>query len=95
MTKKQLIDRLAVLLIEKGMHSIDGGNGAIGWNDNKASIQNAINCLEKSDADMLDLLTVFKLKYPNSYNTIINNGNWLTHKHNRLYVYNVARSILA
>lgn len=95
MTKKQLLSRLDELMTEKGMTSIDGGNGSIGWNESKSSIQNAINCLEASDETMRDYLTVIKLKYPNTYKTIINNGDWLTHRFNRLYVYNTARMALA
>ena len=95
MTKKELMGRLEELLAEKGMTSIDGGNGSIGWAENKSSIQNAINCLEASDETMQDYLTVFKLKYPNSYKAVINSGDWLTHRFNRLYVYNTARMVLA
>lgn len=95
MTKRELLQQMSELLEAKGMTRIDGGNGTINANDNKAAIQNAINCLSATDEEMRDYLIVFKLKYPNSYNTIINNGNWLTHFFNRLYVYNTARMILA
>lgn len=94
MTKRELLQELQKLLIKKDMTRIDGGNGTIGVNDNKATIQNAIDCLKASDEQMNGYLIVFKLKYPNSYNIIINNGDWLTHYHNRLYVYNTAKSIL-
>lgn len=94
MTKRELLTRLSELLAEKGMFSIDGGNGAICANDNKNTIQNAINCLETSDADMMDYLTVIKLKYPGTYNAVCNSGDWLTHSFNRLYVYNTARMAL-
>ena len=95
MTKAQLLKKLDDLLTVKGMTRIDGGNGKIDAHDTKDTIQNAIDCLEASNEQMADYLTVLKLKYPNTYNTIINNGDWLTHCHNRLYVYNTAKMILA
>lgn len=95
MTKRELLTRMNELLAQKGMTRIDGGNGAIGMNENKSTIQNAINCLEASDDTMRDYLTVIKLKYPGIYNMIANNGDFLTHYHNRLYVYNTARMTLA
>lgn len=95
MTKKDLVDKLEMLLAEKKMHKIETFSGKIGWNNNKATIADAIKCLEATDEEMNDYLTVFKLKYPSSYNVIINNGNWLTHSHNRYYVYCSAKSILA
>lgn len=94
MTKREMLNRLQELLAMRGMFSIDGGNGSIGANDNKAAIQNAINCLECDDATMLDYLTVVKLAYPAIYNTIANDANWLTHRHNRMWVYNNARMII-
>lgn len=90
MTKKDLMDRLEELLEEKGMRKADGVN----WNSTKASIQSAVKCLELSDEQLDEYMTVFKLKYPNSYNVIINNGNWKTHYHNRFYVYSSAKAIL-
>lgn len=95
MTKRELLARMNELLAQKGMTRIDGGNGAIGMNETKGMIQNAINCLETSDDIMRDYLTVIKLKYPGTYNVIANNGDFLTHYHNRLYVYNTARMALA
>lgn len=94
MTKVEMIKRMEELLEEKGMHKIDAGNGAIGYNDNKATIQGAINCLEATDEEMADYLVVFKLKYPNIYQRIMETGNWLTHSFNRYYVYSTARMIL-
>ena len=94
-TKAELIARLTELLESKGMSKIDNGNGAVNYNSTKASIQSAINCLTATDAEMNDYLTVFKLKYPNSYEVIIKNGNWLTHYFNRYYVYSTAKTILA
>ena len=95
MTKKDLMKKLEKLLAEKKMCKIETFSGKIGWNDNKAIIEDAIKCLETTDEEMNDYLTVFKLKYPNSYNTIVNNGNWLVHPHNRYYVYCTAKQILA
>lgn len=95
MKKADLIKRLEELLEEKGMSKIDGGNGKIGWNDTKATIQNAIDCLTATDEEMSDYLTVFKMKYPNCYKAIMENGNWLTHYFNRYYVYSTARMILS
>ncbi len=95
MTKKDLMCKLEELLEEKKMHKIETFSGKIGWNNNKATIEDAIKCLEATDEEMNDYLTVFRLKYPNSYNTIINNGDWLTHSHNRYYVYSLAKAILS
>lgn len=94
-TKAELIARLTELLESKGMSKIDDGNGTVNYNSTKASIQSAINCLTATDAEMNDYLTVFKLKYPNSYEQIIRSGNWLTHYFNRYYVYSAAKTILA
>lgn len=90
MTKLQMIKKLNELLEIKHISHLDG----ITTNSNKNSIQNAIDCLECTDDQMNDYLTVIKLKYPNTYNTISNNGDYLTHTFNRLYVYNTAIRIL-
>lgn len=95
MTKKDLMNKLEALLAEKKMYKIETFSGKIGWNSNKSTIEGAIKCLEATDEEMNDYLTVFKLKYPNSYISITNNGIWLTHSHNRYYVYTSAKSILA
>lgn len=95
MTKKDLMKKLEELLAEKKMCKIETFSGKIGRNDNKATIEDAIKCLEATDKEMNDYLTVFKLKHSNSYNTIVNNGNWLAHPHNRYYVYCTAKQILA
>lgn len=95
MKKHEMLDHMETLLKSKGMSRIDGGNGKIGINDTKASIQNAIDCLETSDEQMRDYLTIIKVKYPNTYRTITSGGDWLTHYHNRLYVYNTARLAIA
>ena len=95
MTKNELLEKLENLLKEKGMRKIETFSGAIGRNDNKATIEDAIKCLESTDEEMNDYLTVFRLKYPNSYNAVMKAGNWLTHSHNRSYIYCTARQILA
>lgn len=96
MTKRELLKKLQELLDRKGMPKIELMlGGRIGENCKKSAIEDAIKCLEATDEEMNDYLTVFKLKYPNSYNTIVNNGNWLTHSYNRYYVYCSAKAILA
>ena len=90
MKKRDLIERLEKLLEEKGMYRIDGVNP----NSNKASIQAAIKCLELTDEELDEYMTVFKLKFPGSYNAIISKGNWKIHPHNRIYVYQTAKMIL-
>ena len=95
MTKRELLEKLEELLKEKGMRKIETFSGTIGRNDNKSTIEDAIKCLESTDEEMNDYLTVFRLKYPNSYAAVMNAGNWLTHSHNRYYVYCTARQILA
>lgn len=96
MTKKDLMKRLEETLAEKKMPKIELMlGGKVGWNCSKATIEDAIKCLEATDEEMNDYLTVFRLKYPNSYNTIINNGDWMTHSYNRYYVYSSAKAILS
>jgi len=95
MTKRELLSQLQAALTAKNMFAIDGGNGAIGANDNKHTIQNAIDCLQTPDETMNEYLTVIKLAYPNIYRTMTENGReWLTHRHNRLWIYNNARMII-
>lgn len=90
MTKADLMKEFNDLEESKNCH-IEG----IYWNSKKDQIQNAIDCLNCSD-EMLDkYLTVVTLKYPNTGRTIANNGDFKHHSHNRLYVYNTARMILA
>lgn len=91
MTKKEMMNRIEELKAEKGILRLDG----INWNCDKNTLQSTINCLECSDEKMDEYMVVFKLKYPHSYEKIINNGNWKTHPFNRLYVYSSAKSILA
>lgn len=96
MTKRELLSKLQELLDGKGMSKIELMlGGRIGENCKKSTIEDAIKCLEATDEEMNDYLTVFKLKYPNSYNTIVNNGNWLVHSYNRYYVWASARMVLA
>lgn len=91
MTKRELILEYEKLCNEKMNGArLDG----INCNSNKREIENAINCLNASDEDMQDYLTVIKLAYPNTYKTIANNGDWLKHRFNRLYVWNTARMIV-
>lgn len=73
------------------MYSLDGVNA----NSNKATLQNAINCLECDDETLNDYLVVLKLKYPSTAETISKNGDFKRHAFNRLYVYNTARMILS
>lgn len=94
MKKIDMLRKLNELLEEKGMKKIDCGNGKVTMNDNKNTIQAAIDCLSASDEEMQDYLTVFKLKYPNSYKMIVKNGNWLLHSFNRFYVYSTGKMII-
>lgn len=90
MTKADLMKKFNELQEEKKCH-IDG----IYWNSKKSDIENAIKCLECSD-DILDkYLLVVTLKYENIGKVIAENGDFKHHQHNRLYVYNTARQILA
>lgn len=90
MTKRELLIELDRLEDEKGV-KLDG----IGQNDNKSTIQNAINCLLCPDELLEKYLTVVSLKYPNTGATIAENGDFKKHRFNRLYVFNTARMILA
>lgn len=90
MTKAELIKKFEQLENEKRVH-IEG----IYWNSKKSMIENAIECLECPD-DLLDkYLTVVILKYPNTGRVIAENGDFKHHSHNRLYVFNTAKMILA
>ena len=90
MTKSEMLKQLNTLEVEKGV-KIDG----VGQNSNKATIQNAINCLLCPDDLLEKYLIVLSLKYPNTGAKIAGNGDFKTHRFNRLYVFNAARSILA
>lgn len=72
------------------MHRLDG----IGTNSNKATLENAIECLEATDELLDDYFTIFKVKYPNSAIAILQAGNWKKHNFNRLYVWNSVKIIL-
>lgn len=91
MTKNELLRKMQELLDSKGMTKIDNGGGKINANNSKCDIEGAIKCLEAMDDEMRGYLAIFKEIYPNTYNVIVNNGNWLTHSFNRYYVYNTAR----
>ena len=90
MTKAELLKELDRLEKEKCVH-IEG----IYYNSKKSSIENAIECLKCSDELLDKYLMVVSLKYPNSGRVIAENGDFKLHSHNRLYVFNVARQILA
>lgn len=90
MTKNELLKQLDELEKIKRIH-ISG----ISANSNKITIQNAIDCLNCPD-EMLDkYLIVVSLKYENIGRTVAENGDFKRHSHNRLYIYNTARQILA
>lgn len=95
MTKRELLEKMENLLKEKGMHKIETAFNRIDSKCNKATIEDAIKCLEATDEEMNDYLTVVKLVYPNTYKTILKAGNWLTHSHNRYYVWTTAKMVLA
>lgn len=90
MTKKDLMKRFDELQKEKACR-IEG----IYWNSRKSEIQNAIDCLECSDEMLEKYLIVVSLKYENIGRVISENGGFKHHSHNRLYVFNTARQILA
>lgn len=90
MTKAELLKKFNELEKEKNCH-IDG----IYQNSKKSEIENAINCLECPDDVLVKYLLVVSLKYENIGRTIANNGDFKHHSHNRLYVFNTARQILA
>lgn len=77
-------------LDKKGLYKIDG----INTNSNKNDIIGGISCLACSDITMGFYLDVMMIAYPAMAAVIKANGDFLTHPHNRYYVYNVARSIL-
>lgn len=90
MTKTELMKEFEELEKEKRVH-IDG----IYWNSKKSKIENAIECL-KCPYELLEkYLIVLSLKYENTGRVIAENGDFKHHSHNRLYVFNTARMILA
>jgi len=90
MTKTELMKEFEMLQEEKAV-KIDG----IYWNSRKIEIENAIECLKCPDELLEKYLIVVSLKYPNTGRRIAENGDFKQHSHNRLYVYNTARQILA
>lgn len=90
MTKVELMKEFEELEKEKCVH-IDG----IYWNSRKSEIENAIECLKCPDELLENYLIVFSLKYENTGRVIAENGDFKHHSHNRLYVFNMARMILA
>lgn len=90
MTKAELMKESEALQKEKAVR-IEG----IYWNSTKSTIENAIECLKCPD-EMLDkYLMIVSLKYENIGRVIAENGDFKRHSHNRLYVFNIARQILA
>lgn len=90
MTKAELMKEFEELEKEKRVH-IDG----IYWNGRKSEIENAIECLKCPDELLDKYLMLVSLKYEEIGRTIANNGDFKHHSHNRLYVFNTARMILA
>ena len=90
MTKAELLKEFDRLEKVKGVR-VDG----IYCNSNKSTIENAIECLKCPDELLDKYLMVVSLKYPNSGRVIAENGDFKRHSHNRLYVFNTARMILA
>ena len=90
MTKAELLKEFDKLQNEKGIR-IEG----VYCNSNKSTIEIAIECLKCPDELLDKYLTVVTLKYPNIGRVIAENGDFKRHTHNRLYVFNTARQILA
>ena len=90
MTKAELLKEFDKLEKEKGVH-IDG----IYYNSKKSAIENAIECLKCPDELLDKYLMIVSLKYENIGRVIAENGDFKHHSHNRLYVFNTARMILA
>lgn len=90
MTKAELMKEFKELEEEKQVH-IDG----IYWNSKKSTIENAIECLKCPDELLDKYLILVSLKYENTGRVIAENGDFKRHSHNRLYVFNTARMILA
>ena len=91
MTKKQLYTLYSELASAKKIN-IDG----ISYSSNKAALENAIECLKASDELLEEYLIIVKHKFNNIYKTITSNEtNFKNHSHNRLYIFNTAKLILA
>lgn len=96
MTKKDLMKRLEELLAEKKMSKIELMlGGKVDWNCKKSTIEDAIKCLEATDEEMNDYLTVVKLKYNNIYKKVVEDANWIIGSYYRYYVYTLAKMALA
>lgn len=96
MTKKDLMKRLEELLEEKKMQKIELMlGGKVDWNCKKSTIEDAIKCLEATDEEMNDYLTVVKLKYNNIYKKVVEDANWIIGSYYRYYVYTLAKMALA
>lgn len=88
--------RLEELLREKDMAKIELMlGGKVDWNCKKSTIEDAIKCLEATDDEMNDLLTVVKLKHNNIYKKVVESGDWLTNSYHRYFVWTDAKMILA
>ena len=90
MTKAELMKEFEELEKEKKVH-IEG----IYWNSKKSTIENAIECLKCPDELLDKYLLLVSLKYENLGRVIAENGDFKHHSHNRLYVFNTAKMILA
>lgn len=90
MTKAELMKEFETLQEEKNV-CIEG----IYWNSRKSTIENAIECLKCPDELLDKYLILVSLKYENIGRAIVENGDFKHHSHNRLYVFNTARMILA
>ena len=90
MTKAEMLEEFHALEKQKGVH-IEG----IYFNSKKDTISNAIECLKCPD-EMLDkYLLIVLLKYENIGRAIAESGDFKRHSHNRLFVFDTARQILA
>ena len=65
------------------------------WNSTKSTIENAVECLKCPDELLDKYLVLISLKYENIGRVIAENGDFKRHSHNRLYIFNIARQILA
>lgn len=90
MTKAELMWEFKELQDRQGV-KIEG----VYYNSKKSEIENAIECLKCPDELLDKYLMLVSLKYENIGRTIAENGDFKRHSHNRLYVYNTARAILA
>lgn len=90
MTKSELLQEFEELQDSKGV-KIEG----VYCNSKKSEIENAIECLKCPDELLDKYLLLVSLKYENIGRAIAENGDFKRHSHNRLYVFNTARAILA